>query len=152
MARKRPLPLELGPFLAHIPLDRGGYYILLGASVLLLLAGSMASSIGVALKKNRDNLLRRNRELSRISKIAKVTSQTLDFDMILDSTCKELTSLFPIRYAAIGLIDDQGGGGWNYDVFFDIEFSRSELRHPRCRGSHLLHVKRFTPWNAIGST
>ncbi len=79
----------------------------LGASVLLIIAGSMASSIGGALKKNRDNLLRRNRELSRISKIAKVTSQTLDFDEILDSTCKELTSLFPIRYAAIGLIDDK---------------------------------------------
>jgi len=46
----------------------------LGASVLLIIAGFMASSIGVALKKNRDNLLKRNRELSRISKIAKVTS------------------------------------------------------------------------------
>lgn len=79
----------------------------LGASVLLIIAGSMASSIGVALKKNRDNLLRRNRELSRISKIAKITSQSLDFDLILDSTCKELTNLFPIRYAAIGLIDDK---------------------------------------------
>lgn len=79
----------------------------LGVSALLFIAGYMATFTGVALKKNRNKLLIRNRELNRISKIAKIISQSLDFDMILDSTCKELTNLFPIRYAAIGLIDDK---------------------------------------------
>lgn len=72
---------------------------------LLAVVAYAAAITGSALKRNRDNLRRRNLEMDQINNITNLANRTLDLETILNSMCQELTNLFPLKYAAIGLID-----------------------------------------------
>jgi serine phosphatase RsbU (regulator of sigma subunit)/anti-sigma regulatory factor (Ser/Thr protein kinase) len=65
----------------------------------------VAITTGTALREHGNNLRRRNQELDRINKISHIANRTLDLETILDSMCRELSDLFPVRYAAIGLVN-----------------------------------------------
>jgi PAS domain S-box-containing protein len=52
----------------------------------------------------------RVRELSAINRIATISSNSLELENILQQLCVELTNIFPVRNAGIGLISDGTGG------------------------------------------
>ncbi len=74
---------------------------------LLAVVAYAAAITGSALKRNRDNLRRRNLEMDQINTITNLANRTLDLEIILNSMCRELTGLFPLKYAAIGLINQE---------------------------------------------
>lgn len=74
---------------------------------LLAVVAYAAAITGSALKRNRDNLRRRNLEMDQINSITNLANRTLDLETILNSMCRELTNLFPLKYAAIGLINHE---------------------------------------------
>ena len=56
------------------------------------------------LRQAKENAENRVRELSSINRIATVSAESLDLDVILQTLCEELTHIFPVRNAGIGLI------------------------------------------------
>lgn len=101
-----------------------GYCLIINALFGVVAYG--ATSTGMILRKNRNNLRMKNIELDRsrqevaiakekveghakrlnsINKIATLVNRSLNLDDILQSVCEELTKIFPIRNAWIGLID-----------------------------------------------
>ena len=57
-----------------------------------------------SLRYAKEDAENRVRELSSINRIAAVSSESLDLDVILQTLCDELTRIFPVRNAGIGLI------------------------------------------------
>lgn len=78
----------------------------LSASALIAVVAFMATTTGAALRRNRNNLQKRNLEFDRINRIARIANQSLDMEIILNSVCQELSVHFPICYAAIALLDE----------------------------------------------
>jgi len=57
-----------------------------------------------SLRNAKEDAENRVRELSSINRIATVSSESLDLEIILQTLCDELTRIFPVRNAGIGLI------------------------------------------------
>jgi len=57
-----------------------------------------------SLRRAKEDAENRVRELSSINRIASVSSESLDLEVILQTLCEELTRIFPVRNAGIGLI------------------------------------------------
>lgn len=108
------LALEHFGILPHQNFNAEYHYTLLDTQTIGITASGLfgvvayiAITTGTSLRANRNNLRRRNQELDRINKIVNIANRTLDLNTILTSMCKELTALFPIRYAAIGLMNNE---------------------------------------------
>jgi phosphoserine phosphatase RsbU/P len=62
-----------------------------------------------ALRQTKEEAEARAEELAAINRISMIVNQSLNLDDILQALCKELTQIFPVRNAGIGLLSaDQG--------------------------------------------
>lgn len=73
-----------------------------------------------SLRQAKEEAENRIRELSAINRIAITSSNSLELDQILQTLCKELTSIFPVRNAGIGLTNE------NVDILQIVAFHSTD--------------------------
>ena len=81
--------------------------ICLTTNGILAIVAYMAASTGTILRKNRDNLRTRNKELDSLNHLASIVNRSLNLDDILNAICQELTKIFPVRNAGIALLNPE---------------------------------------------
>ena len=96
-----------------------------------------------SLRHAKEEAENRVRELSSINRIAAVSSESLDLEIILQTLCDELTRIFPVRNAGIGLIT---GGGESLQV---VAFHSADPNEESALGMLLPIGENSATWDVI---